>query len=100
MQILSNLIAVVTLPIMLTACAVNIDKAIAEFSKPKVAFATPAAWRCDADAMKGPGKHGVESCDRCSNTGRTLETVTINGDPHSVAPKANVLICQTQAMVE
>jgi hypothetical protein len=66
----------------------------------QVLFATPAAWRCDADATKVPGKRGVASCDRCSNTGKTIETVTINGDPHSVAPKANVLICQTQAMVE
>jgi hypothetical protein len=68
MQILSKVIAVVTLPIMLTACAVNIDKAIAEFSKPKVAFATPAAWRCDADAMKVPGKRGVVVYPRIVST--------------------------------
>jgi len=69
------------------------------WEKPKVAFATPAAWRCDEET-KVPGRSGMEACTRCTSIARGPQVVTINDAMHTVEPKGTVLICATQAVVE
>jgi hypothetical protein len=69
------------------------------WEKPTVAFATPAAWRCNEET-KLPGKYGMEACKRCTSIARGPQVVTINDATHTVEPKGTVLICATQAVVE
>jgi hypothetical protein len=69
------------------------------WEKPTVAFATPAAWRCDKDTQ-APGRSGMEACTRCTSIARGPQVVTINGTTHTVEPKGTVVICATQAVVE
>jgi hypothetical protein len=99
MRMLSKLIAVVTIPVMLTGCSGAIK--VAQYAtKPKITFASPASWNCDQE-VKVPGKwREVETCQRCINIGKGPEGVTINDQSSSITPKRSVLVCSTQAMVE
>jgi len=96
---LPKALVLLALALPLAGCvnAVELGK---HLSKPKVTFATTAAWNCDQE-VKVPSKwRDIETCQRCINRTTHAEEVTINDQASSILPKGSVLVCSTQAMVE
>jgi hypothetical protein len=90
---------VATMPVMFTACAVDLAKLSKDLQRPKVEFAQSFNWRCDEN-LKIPHGNTVEECSRCRNAATTPQTVTVNKVEHSVKSGGSVLMCSTAAWVE
>jgi hypothetical protein len=93
-------LAVLTLTVPLASCVFDANRASSEARKPRVAFALPAAWRCDRQQSTLPTAEGrLEPCTVCQNIARTPQAVTINKTEQTVPPQGHVAMCNTSAFV-
>jgi hypothetical protein len=100
MQILSNLIAVVTPAVSLAGCAIDVGKLARDMKRPAVTFESPESWACDQSMRIPTGSAGeVEDCSVCRNRVSTAQRVTIKNAPLDVPAKGAVLLCPTSAKV-
>jgi hypothetical protein len=52
---------VATMPVMLTACAIDVGKLAADMKKPSVTFESPESWSCDQQMKMGFQEHLPEN---------------------------------------
>jgi hypothetical protein len=70
MRMIPKVLAVVTLPLPMAGCVLDLNKLAKDIAKPSVSFEQPTAWACDQSA-KLPTKQGIEECTVGKNATRT-----------------------------
>jgi len=97
---LTKSLVVLTLPVLIAGCALDVGKVIAEARKPSVGFAIPAAWSCSEDKVTVPMADKLDRCTKCLNITTEAQRVTLGKVEELVAPRRAILICSTQALVQ
>lgn len=99
-KILTKSLAVLTVPVLMAGCVMDINKFAADLRKPAVVFDMPGAWRCSQEKAVLPTAEGkLEPCVVCTNIGGTPQAVSINKALHTVEPQGTVATCETNAFV-
>ena len=61
MRMVPKVLAVVTRPLLMAGCVLDLNKLANDVAKPSVSFEQPTAWAW-ADTAKLPTKQGIEEC--------------------------------------
>jgi hypothetical protein len=78
----------------------DLNRFASDPQKPKVVFATPAAWRCNREKSTVPTVEGrLEPCTICTNIARTSQALSINKTSHTVPVQGHVAMCEASAFV-
>jgi hypothetical protein len=100
MRIITKATWICTLALPLAGCVLDLNRSASGLQKPKVVFATPAAWRCDREKSTVPTAEGRrEPCTICTNIARTPQALSINKTEHTVPAQGDVAMCETSAFV-
>jgi hypothetical protein len=99
MRMVPKLLAVVTLPIVMAGCVLDLNKLAKDIGKPSVSFEQPTAWACDQSA-KLPTKQGIEECTVCKNATKDVQAVTVQKSRQGVNPGQLVYLCPLTVVVE
>jgi tRNA U34 2-thiouridine synthase MnmA/TrmU len=99
MRMVPKRFAVVTFPVLMAGCVLDLNKLAKAIGKPSVSFEQPTAWNCDQTA-KLPTKQGVEECTVCRNATKAVQAVTVDKQRQGVNPGQLVYLCPLTVVVE